>query len=242
MSPLAALPGSKRPIAPRDRLIAALDVPTFDDAVALVDRLGDAVTFYKIGLELFMAGRYFELLDLLSDRDKKVFVDLKFFDIPATVAAAVRQLAKRGATFATVHGNERMIEAACKEKGDLKLLAVTALTSLDEDDFSDLGIERPIERLVLSRTRRVVAHGCDGVISSGVEVPALREAIGDGFLIVSPGIRPADRDDDQRRVVTPRRAFESGTDHIVVGRPIRDAADPRGAALAIQETIANLFA
>ena len=233
---------SRKPIAPRDRLIAALDVPGYEDALALVDRLGDSIGFYKLGLELSMSGRYFDLVEELARRDKKVFVDLKFFDIPATVASAVRQLSRRGAEFATVHGNEAMIAAACAEKGALKLLAVTVLTSLDEDDFRDLGFHVAIEKLVISRTRRVVALGCDGVISSGVEARALREAVGEGFLIVSPGIRPLERTDDQRRVVTPREAFQAGADYIVVGRPIRDADDPRGAALAIQETIAELFA
>jgi len=232
---------SQKPIAPRDRLIVALDVPGYEEALALVDRLGDSVGFYKLGLELSMSGRYFDLVEELARRDKQVFVDLKFFDIPATVAAAVRQLAKRGAHFATIHGNEAMIAAACAEKGALKLLAVTVLTSLDEDDFRDLGFHVAIEKLVLSRTRRVVALGCDGVISSGVEARALREALGEGFLIVSPGIRPLECADDQRRVVTPRQAFESGADYIVVGRPIRDADDPRAAASAIQETIADLF-
>jgi len=233
---------SRRDIAQRDRLIVALDLPTPAEALALVERLGDAVGFYKIGLELFMAGRYFELLDRLVDADKKVFVDLKFFDIPATVAAAVRQLAGRGAQMTTVHGNEAIVEAACKEKGNLALLAVTALTSLDEDDFRDLGIERPIEKLVVSRARRVVAHGCDGVVASGVEARALREAVGEGFLVVAPGIRPLERRDDQRRVVTPQQAFAAGADYLVVGRPVREAADPRGAALSIQDTIAEFFA
>ena len=228
-------------IADRDRLIVALDLPTPAEALGLVETLGDAAGFYKIGLELFMAGGYFELLDRLVDADKKVFVDLKFFDIPATVAAAVRQLAGRGAQMATVHGNEAIVEAACKEKGPLALLAVTALTSLDEDDFRDLGIERPIEQLVVSRARRVIAHGCDGVVASGVEARALREAVGEGFLVVAPGIRPLARRDDQRRGVTPEQAFEAGADYLVVGRPVRDAADPRGAALAIQATIAKFF-
>lgn len=228
-------------IPSRDRLIFAMDVPTCDRARELATELGDAVTFYKIGLELMMSGEYFELLDWMLARDKKVFCDLKFFDIPATVAAAVRQLAKRGVEFATVHGNESMIRAACAEKGALKILAVTALTSLDADDFRDLGIDLEIEPLVLSRTRRVVALGCDGVVSSGREARALREAVGQGFLIVAPGIRPLERDDDQKRVVTPREAFENGADYIVVGRPVRDAADRRAAAQAIQATIAELF-
>jgi len=230
-----------RTIPSEERLIVAVDVPGYEEALALVDRLGDAVHFYKLGLELAMSGRYFDLVDALEARGKKIFADLKFFDIPATVAAAVRQLAKRGVEFATVHGNESMIRAACAEKGPLKILAVTALTSIDADDFRDLGIDLEIEALVLSRARRVVALGCDGVISSGHEVRALREAVGSGFLIVSPGIRPIERDDDQKRVVTPRQAFESGADYIVVGRPIRDAADPCAAAREIQSTIADLF-
>jgi orotidine-5'-phosphate decarboxylase len=143
--------------------------------------------------------------------------------------------------FATVHGNESMIRATVAEKGSLQLLAVTVLTSIDAEDFADLGVEIEIEELVVSRARRVVELGCDGVISSGVEAAALREAVGDHFLIVSPGIRPLERADDQRRVVTPQQAFENGADYIVVGRPIHAAADPRAAALAIQETIAAHF-
>lgn len=234
MSARAAIPR-------RERLILALDVPGFEEALDLVERLGDSVVFYKLGLELAMSGRYFELVDALRDRGKRIFADLKFFDIPATVAAAVRQLAKRGVDFATVHGNESMIAAAVAEKGPLRLLAVTVLTSLDEADFADLGIERPIEQLVVSRARRVVALGCDGVVASGVEARALREAVGENFLIVAPGIRPLERADDQRRVVTPREAFEAGADYLVVGRPIRAAADPRAAALEIQQTIAEIF-
>jgi orotidine-5'-phosphate decarboxylase len=232
---------SAKSIPARERLIVALDVPGYDEALALVETLGDSVWFYKLGLELFMADRYFELLDELVGRGKRIFVDLKFFDIPATVAAAVRQLARRGADFATVHGNEAMIAAACAEKGALKLLAVTVLTSIDQSDFGDLGVEVRIEDLVVSRARRVVALGCDGVVSSGVEARALREAIGPGFLIVSPGIRPLESADDQRRVVTPLEAFQNGADYIVVGRPIRAASDPRGAALRIQETVSALF-
>jgi len=235
-------PTAARSSIPREeRLIVAVDVPELSQALALVDRLGDAVHFYKLGLELAMSGHYFELADELAARGKKVFADLKFFDIPATVAAAVRQLAKRGVNFATVHGNESTIRAAVAEKGPLELLAVTVLTSIDADDFRDLGIELEIEPLVLSRARRVVALGCDGVVASGREARALRQTIGEGFLIVSPGIRPFERADDQKRVVTPREAFENGSDYIVVGRPIREAPDPRAAAQAIQATIAEVF-
>jgi orotidine-5'-phosphate decarboxylase len=233
---------SDRSAIPREeRLIVAVDVPEVSEALALADRLGDSVRFYKLGLEVAMSGRYFELAEELAARGKKVFADLKFFDIPATVAAAVRQLAKRGVEFATVHGNEATIRAAVAESGSLKLLAVTVLTSIDADDFRDLGIELEVQPLVLSRARRVVALGCDGVVASGMEARALREAVGQDFLIVSPGIRPEQRADDQKRVVTPREAFENGADYIVVGRPIRDAADPRAAAEAIQATIAEVF-
>ena len=232
---------SRRPIPPGERLIVALDVPDYDAALALVEQLGDAVRFYKLGLELSMSGRYFDLVEALRLRQKKVFADLKLFDIPATVAAAVRQLARRGVEFATVHGNESMIEAACREKGELRLLAVTVLTSIDQDDFRDMGFDVSIEKLVLSRARRVVQLGCDGVVSSGVEARALREALGSGFLIVSPGIRPLERSDDQKRVVTPRQAFLAGADYVVVGRPIREAPDPRAAAQSVQETIGELF-
>jgi orotidine-5'-phosphate decarboxylase len=234
---------SEKPIPQRERLIFALDVPGQDEALRLVDALGDAVHFYKLGLQLFMAGNYFELLDRLVEQGKKVFVDLKFFDVPETVAAAVSRLKHRGAYFATVHGNDAMLEAACREKGDLKILAVTVLTSLDQGDLRDLGFSVSIEKLALSRARRALLHGCDGVISSGLEAKALRESLGERLLIVSPGIRPVENRlvDDQKRVVTVREAFLSGADYIVVGRPIRNAPDPRAAAMQIQGTIAELF-
>lgn len=229
-------------IPPRDRLIFAMDVPDSEQARALAEELGDAVTFYKLGLELMMSGGYFELLDWMLARDKKVFCDLKFFDIPATVGSAVRQLKDRGASFVTVHGNQSIMEAAAENKGDtLKVLAVTVLTSLDRGDLDDLGFDCDVSALVLSRARRALESGCDGVISSGMEVPALRESIDDSLLVITPGIRPVDNRPvgDQKRVVTVETAFRSGADHIVVGRPIRDAADPREAAEAIQETIAK---
>ena len=208
----------------------------------LADELGDAVTFYKIGLELMMSGGYFELLDWMLERDKKVFCDLKFFDIPATVASAVRQLKDRGAAFVTVHGNQSIMEAAAENKGDtLKVLAVTVLTSLDRGDLDDLGFDCDVGDLVLSRARRALEAGCDGVISSGLEVPRLRDNIDDKLLVVTPGIRPVDNKPagDQKRVVTVDTAFGNGADYIVVGRPIRDADSPREAAEAIQATIAK---
>lgn len=229
-------------IAARDRLIFALDVPDCDRARALVTELGDAVTFYKIGLELMMSGGYFELMQWLLERDKKVFADLKFFDIPATVGAAVRRLRDRGASFVTVHGNQSIMEAAAAEKGNnLKVLAVTVLTSLDRGDLDDLGFDCDVGALVLSRARRALEAGCDGVISSGLEAPQLREFIDSKLLVITPGIRPVDNkpEGDQKRVVSVGQAFANGADYIVVGRPIRDAADPRAAAEAIQQTIAD---
>jgi orotidine-5'-phosphate decarboxylase len=228
-------------IASRDRLIFALDVPDCDRARALAGELGDAVSFYKIGLELMMSGGYFELLDWLLEREKKVFCDLKFFDIPATVGSAVRQLKDRGASFVTVHGNRSIMEAAAENKGDsLKVLGVTVLTSLARGDLDDLGFDCDLDALVLSRAKQALESGCDGVISSGLEVPKLREFIDNKLLVVSPGIRPVDNKPagDQKRVVTVETAFKNGVDYIVVGRPIRDAASPRAAAEAMQASIA----
>jgi orotidine-5'-phosphate decarboxylase len=228
----------------QDRLIFAMDVPEVDRARELAEQLGDAVTFYKLGLELMMAGGYFSLIDWMVERDKKVFVDLKFFDVPATVGRAVARLASRGVTFATVHGNQGIMEAAAASKGDVKVLAVTALTSLDRGDLDDLGFKCDVGELVLSRARRALEAGCDGVVASGLELPAMRKEIDNRLLVVTPGIRPVENrpEDDQKRVVTVEQAFRDGADHIVVGRPIRDAADPKAAATGIQETIANIFA
>ncbi|HLT90582.1 MAG TPA: orotidine-5'-phosphate decarboxylase [Woeseiaceae bacterium] len=231
-------------IPARDRLIFAMDVPDVARARALAEELGDAVTFYKLGLELLMSGGYFELLEWLLARDKQVFADLKLFDIPATVAAAVRGLRDRGATFVTVHGNQSIMEAAAANKGDrLKVLAVTVLTSLDRGDLDDLGFECDVEALVLSRARRALEAGCDGVISSGLEVAKLREQVDRRLIVVTPGIRPVDNVEtsDQKRVMSVSDAFANGADYIVVGRPIRDAASPRAAAEAIQATIAGCF-
>ncbi|HZV53364.1 MAG TPA: orotidine-5'-phosphate decarboxylase [Rhodocyclaceae bacterium] len=234
---------SSKPIAPADRLIVALDVPDAVAAKAFVSQLGDAAQFYKIGLELFMAGGYFELLDWLVNNGKKVFVDLKFFDVPETVRAAVRALAGSGATFATVHGNQAIMEAAARDKDDLKILAVTVLTSLDRGDLDDLGFACDVDKLVLSRARRALETGVDGIVSSGLEAPMIRQELGQKLLVVTPGIRPVENKpvDDQKRTVDVAQAFRNGADYIVVGRPIRQAPDPRAAAAAVQKTIAEVF-
>jgi orotidine-5'-phosphate decarboxylase len=226
-----------------ERLIAALDVASAEDAKSLVQHLGDSASFYKLGLQLFMADGYFGLIDWLTRQGKKVFVDLKFFDVPETVGAAVRGLRNRGVTFATVHGNQPILEAAGKEKGEVKILAVTVLTSIDQGDLDDLGFQCDIPKLVLSRARRALEAGCDGVISSGLEAPLLRRELGARLLVVTPGIRPVQNrsGDHQKRTVDVAQAFANGADYIVVGRPIHQAPDPRAAALDIQATIAAIF-
>ena len=235
---------SSKPIPTHERLIMALDVPGIEEAKALVSELGESVCFYKIGLELFMSGGYFELIDWLNQQGKKVFVDLKFFDVPETVGRAVRALRGRGVEFTTVHGNDAIMQAAAREKGSVKILAVTVLTSLDRGDLDDLGFDCDVEKLVVSRARRALSLGCDGVISSGLEVPMLRREIDNKLLVISPGIRPVEnrQDDDQKRVVTVDQAFRNGADYIVVGRPIRDAANRKEAALRVQNQIAEAFA
>ncbi|MBU0499475.1 MAG: orotidine-5'-phosphate decarboxylase [Gammaproteobacteria bacterium] len=233
---------STKLIPPNERLIFALDVPSADEAKELIGKLGDSVVFYKLGLELFMAGGYFELVQYLVDMEKKVMVDLKFFDVPETVNRAVQRLVSHRATFATVHGNDTMLEAAVKGAGDgLKILAVTVLTSLDESDLRELGFKCTVEELVLSRAKRALDIGCAGVVSSGIEARSLRDSLGAQFMIVTPGIRPVANIDDQKRTVDIEEAFHNGADYIVVGRPIRDAEDPFEAALAIQRRISNLF-
>ncbi len=235
---------SNKDIPPAERLIFALDVPDEQDARRLVNEIGDAISFYKLGLEFFMSGSYFSFIEWLTrEKKKRVFADLKFFDVPETVRSAIRQLRGKGITFTTVHGNDAILEASVKEKGDLKILAVTILTSLDQKDIEDLGFNIDIKKLVLSRARRAIEIGCDGVISSGLEAPELRKSLGEKFLIVTPGIRPVlnKPSDDQKRTVDVEEAFYNGADYIVVGRHIKNAPDPRQAAEAIQQRIRRLF-
>ncbi len=224
-----------------DRLIFALDVPEVEEAQDIVSELDESVNFYKIGMELLMTGKYFELLNWLVDNDKKVFVDLKFFDVPETVGRTIARLSDYGATFATVHGNQALMEKAAQNKKNLKILAVTALTSLDRGDLDDLGFDCNVQDLVISRAKRAFEAGCDGVVSSGLEVPFLREYVDNKLIAVTPGIRPVANDDDQKRVVDVATAFKNGSDYIVVGRPIKNADNRFKAASDIQKIISSVF-
>jgi orotidine-5'-phosphate decarboxylase len=235
---------SSKAIPTQERLIMALDVPSIPEAQALVEELGDSVVFYKVGMELFMSGDYFGFIEWLKQHHKKVFVDLKFFDVPATVGRAINALSNKGVDLATIHGNDAIMQAAAEQKGDLKVLAVTALTSLDRGDLDDLGFQCDIKELVLSRAKRALTIGCDGIVSSGLEVSMIREQLSHKLLVITPGIRPVDNreDDDQKRVVSVEQAFENGADYIVVGRPIRDAENRKAVAEKIQAQIAGVFA
>lgn len=234
---------SEKPIPSRERLIMALDLPSIPEAQDLVSELGESVIFYKVGMELFMSGDYFGFIEWLKQHNKKIFVDLKFFDVPATVGRAIKALSSKGVDFATIHGNDAVMEAAVKEKGSLKVLAVTALTSLDRGDLNDLGFQCDVRDLVLSRAKRALQIGCDGIVSSGLEAPLIRTELGQRLLIITPGIRPVDNreEDDQKRVATVETAFKNGADYIVVGRPIRDSGNPRQTAELIQDQILAQF-
>jgi orotidine-5'-phosphate decarboxylase len=224
-----------------DRLIFALDVAEVNEAKDIVSELDESVNFYKIGMELLMTGKYFELLNWLVEHDKKVFVDLKFFDVPETVGRTIARLSDYGATFATVHGNQALMEKAAQNKKNLKILAVTALTSLDKGDLDDLGFDCDVQDLVISRAKRAFEAGCDGVVSSGLEVPFLRKYVDNKLIAVTPGIRPVANDDDQKRVVDVATAFKNGSDYIVVGRPIKNAENRYKAASDIQKIIHSVF-
>ena len=230
-------------LALRERLIFALDVPDAASARQWVERLGDSVQFYKLGMELLTSGDYFRVLEELAGRGKQVFVDLKFHDVPATVGHAVAGIARYPVRFCTIHAQQAaMIESAAAAKGDVQLLGVTVLTSMDASDLAELGIQREPREQVLDRARAALRHGCDGVVASGQEAAELRAALGPAAWIVCPGIRPGGPvGDDQKRTVDVARAFSSGASHIVVGRPIRQAPDPRAMAERIQEEIATAF-
>lgn len=231
-------------LATRERLIFALDAASGADALAWVDRLGESVDFYKIGMELLASGDYFTVLDELARRDKRVFVDLKFFDIPATVAGVVRGLSRWPVTFCTIHGwHAGMMQAAAEARdGDLRLLAVTVLTSMDGNDLQKMGISGETADIVVQLALAAQAAGIDGVIASGQDAASLRSACGPGFSIVCPGIRPGGAGgDDQKRTIGVAQAFANGADAIVVGRPISLADDPQAMAESMQTEIASFF-
>lgn len=223
-----------------ERIIVALDVANPELAKEMVRRCESHVSYYKVGLQLFMAS-YFEVVDWIIARGHKVMLDLKFFDIPETVKLAVEQVNNRGVSLATIHGNDAIIRAAMEARGDLQLLAVTVLTSFGEEDLRAMGMTQSVEDLVLYRAKRALELGCDGVVSSGLEAERLRADLGNKLLIVTPGIRPganvSDGGDDQKRVITAGRAIGGGANHVVVGRPITKAEDPVAVITAMQQDI-----
>ncbi len=220
---------ARKSIPLKERIIVALDVENEEKAKEVVKRCETHIGFFKIGLQLFMAN-WFNTVEWLQDRGHKVMLDLKFFDIPETVKRAVEQVNNRGVSLATIHGNDPIIRAAVESCGDMRLLAVTVLTSFGEEDLKAMGMTQSVEELVFFRAKRALELGCDGVVSSGLEAGRLRRELGDKLLIVTPGIRPganvADSGDDQKRIVTAGRALDDGADHVVVGRPITQAKDP----------------
>jgi orotidine-5'-phosphate decarboxylase len=227
-------------IANKDRLIVALDLTSVEAAEAMVERLGDSVTFYKIGYQLAYAGGL-PLVRKLAEKGKKVFIDLKLHDIGNTVARGVESIAKLGATFLTVHAYPQTMKAAVEARAgtDLKILAVTVLTSYDDDDLHAAGYRLGVSDLVQSRAQQAELLGVDGLVCSAEEAAALRKVVGRRMSLVTPGIRPAGSSSgDQKRIMTPARAIAAGADYLVVGRPILEAADPKAAAEAIQAEIA----
>jgi orotidine-5'-phosphate decarboxylase len=214
----------------RDRLIVALDVESVEAARALISKLGDSVSFYKIGLELAFAGGL-GLASDLKQADKRVFLDLKLHDIGATVERATRQIARLGVDFLTIHGFTQTMRAARAGAGDLRLLAVTVMTSYDDADLREAGYALGVAELAALRSAQARELGVDGLILSPLELTRIRSLVGPKILLVTPGVRPAGADaNDQKRVMTPRQAILAGADHLVVGRPITRAADPRAAA------------
>jgi orotidine-5'-phosphate decarboxylase len=231
-------------INPKDRLIVALDVPGVEPAEAMIKRLGDSVTFYKIGYQLAYAGGL-SLAEKLRAAGKKVFIDVKLHDIGNTVTSGVRSLSSLGATFLTVHAYPQTMQAAVEGRGetDLKILAVTVLTSYSEADAQEAGYRHTIADLVAIRARQAKAIGIDGLVCSPEEVATLRGIVGDQLSLVTPGIRPAgSATGDQKRIMTPSRAIAAGADYLVVGRPVMEASDPKAAAESIQAEIAQALA
>jgi len=226
-------------LQPRDRLIVALDVSSVEEAQALVTRLGDAASFYKIGYQLAYAGGLGYVAALVG-AGKRVFLDLKLHDIGHTVAQGVKSVAKSGASFLTVHGYPQTMKAAADAReGDLRILAVTVLTSYDDTDLAAAGYDFAVADLVAERAAQARVIGVDGVVCSAEEAVKIRDIVGTRLALVTPGIRPAGAEaGDQKRIMTPAAAIAAGADYLVVGRPIVAATDPKAAAQAIVAEIA----
>lgn len=224
-----------------ERVIFALDFAEPAIARQWVERLDGQIKFFKVGLQLFLAGGW-PVVDHIVGRGNKVMLDLKFFDIPETVHLAVQQLKNRGVTLATIHGNDPIIRAAAQDKGEVKILAVTVLTSFDESDMTEMGFSKTVHDLVMIRARKALALGCDGIVSSALEASAIRSVTDENFLVVTPGIRLDTNHelghDDQKRIATAKQAIINGADHVVIGRPISQAIQPLLTIQAIQEEIA----
>ncbi len=226
-------------IALEERVIFALDVPDAASARQLVERLDGSIRFFKVGLQLFLAGGW-PVIDHIVSRGNKVMLDLKLYDIPETVRLAVEQFADRGVMFATVHGYAPVVEAALAAEADVKILAITVLTSMGADELQEFNFSGSVDDLVKLRTGRVLALGCHGVVCSAREAAMLRAAYGDSFDMVTPGIRPTGSSArDQQRIATPMGAIKDGSDYLVIGRPIRDAADPLAMVDSILQEISS---
>jgi orotidine-5'-phosphate decarboxylase len=226
-------------IAPKDRLIVALDLPSVGAAEAMIARLGESVTFYKIGYQLAYAGGL-PLVRQLADAGKKVFIDLKLHDIGNTVARGVESIAKSGAAFLTVHAYPQTMKAAVEGRAGsgLKILGVTVLTSYDDGDLHAAGYRLGVSDLVEARAQQAQVLGVDGLVCSPEEAASLHKIVGHQMVLVTPGIRPAGATSgDQKRIMTPARAISAGADYLVVGRPVIEAADPKATADAIQAEI-----
>jgi orotidine-5'-phosphate decarboxylase len=228
-------------IPPRERLIVALDFPDVAAAEKLVEKLGESVSFYKIGFELALAKEGLSFAEVLAHAGKKVCLDLKLHDIGNTVSRAVERAADKGMTFLTVHAFPQTMRAAVAGRGKskLKLLAVTVLTSWDDNDLKEAGYTMSVSDLVLKKAGQAKDIGIDGIVASAAEASGVRKKVGSDTLIVTPGIRPAGGEaGDQKRIVTPMQAIEAGADYLVVGRPVNAALDPKAAAAAVVNEIA----
>ncbi len=225
----------------QNQLIVALDFAEISQAKKLVEEIGDEVNFYKIGLELMMSGGYFELIKWLKMRGKKIFADLKLYDISATIARSIANLAQHEIDLLTIHTSSREImQSAAQNKGKMQIIGVTVLTNLDEKDLHEMGFDKKIslQKLVLKKAKMALECGLDGVVASGLEAKTLRKNLGNNFLIVSPGIRLKKIvGDDQKRVVDVKTALKNGSSHLVIGRPITRAEFPKLAAIEFNQLI-----